>query len=685
MKKIKIFATLAVLVSVLASCSSVLDEHPRTFYEPGYFSTDQGVEGGLAYMYVHLRYMFGHEVMIDHQEAGTDEFTWAESATDGHHIADMNPGELQWSASQNPCSSMWTYAYRNINTANGVLENGEANDVDPKLLAEVRFFRAFDYFYLVQTFGGVPLDLGSGELKFNAAPSTKSYRNTVDEVYDKCIIPDFEYAIANLPETPRKTGAVTKTTARLYLAKAYLTYAWWNLNPENIPTYPETSDNGEGQTHQMVRSASNAPGLFQKAYDTAMAGINNPGPYGLLDTYYDVWRGDNGYNKEVVLFADHTYKNHSYNGSGLTGYQGGDGQNSAFWMMNPNYTNLQIATDDKPTEVVNGKEQFTGGKAQAIGRAGEQGYGRPWARMAPVHDVFYKTFADLRDSRLDVTFNLAYKQNATRIGKKTVYGAMRQPLKEDAVVLKFIPNTNGLVTYPSDKPGVTAANGANGFGAGTMEGENAYVIEYNHIGRRNFVGPWKRSIYLPTSGAEVTLKTDDSYGQTNIANPTPNIIARFAEFYFVAAEAAIMLNNQTAAHDMMKVIRARAGKYTWSVAEGESALKAKRVDRDYSAELVAEIPATITIDWLLDEYSREFFAEYRRWYDLVRTQTWIKRASTYLMGEDYNKGNTMEKVWNREIDKHHYLRPIPVSQLNGLVEMDKEWLDKYYQNPGYDR
>ena len=55
------------------------------------------------------------------------------------------------------------------------------------------------------------------------------------------------------------------------------------------------------------------------------------------------------------------------------------------------------------------------------------------------------------------------------------------------------------------------------------------------------------------------------------------------------------------------------------------------------------------------------------------------------MGEDYNKGDTMEKEWKRVIDKHHYLRPIPVGQLNGLVEMDKEWLDKYYQNPGYER
>jgi hypothetical protein len=674
MKKIKIIATLAVLVSVFASCSDVLTEHPKTIYEPSYFNSDKGVEGGLAYMYVHLRYLFGHEMMIDHQEAGTDEFTWAESATSGHKIADMNVNDTQWSASDNPCSGMWTQCYRAINTANGVIENGEANGVSEALLAEARFFRGMDYFYLVQTFGGVPLDLGSGNLKFNSAPSTYSRRTPADSVYEACIFPDLEYAVANLPETPRKTGAVTKTTARLYLAKAYLTYAWWNENPKGIDTYPPAAG----------RSASKAPGYFQKAYDMAMAGINNPGPYGLEDTYYDLWVGSNLYSKEAVLFADYTTANEKYNGSGLTGYQGGDGQNSAFWMMNPNYTNLQIATDDKPTAIQNGKEVFTGGKAQAIGRAGEQGYGRPWARMAPVHGVFYNTFYDLRDSRLDVTFNMTYKQNATRIGKKTVYGAQRELLEKDAAVLKFIPNQpKGVVSYPSDRG--AAANGANSFGAGTMAGENAYVIEYNHIGRRNFVGPWKRSIWLTTASTDKgILKTDDSYGQTNIGNPTPNVIARFAEFYFVAAEAAIKgaSGGQTAAHQLMSVIRARAGKWTHSVAEG-TALEAKPVSRDYSAELVAEIPATITIDWLLDEYSREFFAEYRRWYDLVRTQTWIERASTYLMGEDYNKGDTMEKEWKRSIDKHHYIRPIPVGQLNGLDMSDEEMAA--YQNPGYSR
>ena len=109
------------------------------------------------------------------------------------------------------------------------------------LIAEARFFRAFDYFMLVQTYGGVPLDMGSGELKFNTSPVRTSVRNTVPEVYTKAIFPDLLTAINDLPDAGRLTGTVTNVVARLFLSKAYLTYAWWLQNPNNIPTYPDST------------------------------------------------------------------------------------------------------------------------------------------------------------------------------------------------------------------------------------------------------------------------------------------------------------------------------------------------------------------------------------------------------------------------------------------------------------
>ena len=43
----------------LVQCSKILDEQPRSIYEPGFFKTEKGVKGGLTSMYAHLRYIYG--------------------------------------------------------------------------------------------------------------------------------------------------------------------------------------------------------------------------------------------------------------------------------------------------------------------------------------------------------------------------------------------------------------------------------------------------------------------------------------------------------------------------------------------------------------------------------------------------------------------------------------------------
>ncbi len=253
----------------MVACTKILDEQPRSIYEPGFFKSEKGVNGGLTAMYAHLRYMYGQAYYYNSCLTGTDEATYAQSAD--QNFKDM---DLSGAGSLTPLSSrsdvLWTTAFPNINTASGIIENAAAvGTISDALVAEARFFRAFDYFQLVQTFGGVPLDLGSGELKFNTSTVRTSVRNTVPEVYTKAIFPDLLTAVNNLPDVGRVTGGVTKTAARLYLAKAYLTYGWWLENPNSIPTYP-ASDRTDPDGH-------NAQWYFQAAYDMATAGIDNAG------------------------------------------------------------------------------------------------------------------------------------------------------------------------------------------------------------------------------------------------------------------------------------------------------------------------------------------------------------------------------------------------------------------------
>ena len=357
------------LSTTFTSCGDVLDEQPRSTFDPSFFTTKTGIEGGLTSLYAHLRYFYGNGYYLNTLETGTDEYTYAQSADGNFKDADLS-GVGSVTPSSTVAGGAWGTLFANINTCNGIIENGASAGIDDALLAEAYFFRAFDYFILVQTYGGVPLDLGAGELKFNTTTIRTSVRNTVPEVYT-VIFNDLEKALADLPANPRLKGSATKNLARLYLSKAYLTYAWWLKNPNNIPTYPECS-----------RDAGQANSYFQKAYDTAKEAINNPGPYALQPTFYDVNVATNDRNSEIMLYADHN-ENEKF-GNGGAGYGWGNGaspENFAYWMETWNYTEMIAKTNRKNDK---GETVYI----NPVQREAVQALGRPWTRMAPIADNF---------------------------------------------------------------------------------------------------------------------------------------------------------------------------------------------------------------------------------------------------------------------------------------------------------
>ena len=644
-KNIKYFLAAGLLCCGLSttftSCSDILDEQPRSQFDPTFFNTKTGIEGGLTSLYAHLRYFYGNGYWLNHCETGTDEYTYAQSADGNFKDADLSGvGNLTSSSSRSDL--LWGTAFANINTANGIIENGAEAGIDNALLAEAYFFRAFDYFLLVQTFGGVPLDLGAGELKFNTSTVRTSVRNTVPEVY-AAIFADLEKAVAELPDNPRLTGTATKNLARLFLSKAYLTYAWWLENPNQIPTYPECN-----------RDAGQANSYFQKAYQVAVEAINNPGPYGLQPTFYDVNVATNDRNSEIMLYADHD-ENEKF-GNGGAGYgwgSGGSPENFAYWMETWNYTEM-IA------------KAASGATINPIQREAVQALGRPWTRMAPIADNFMKGGVwedDVKaiDSRYDATFTLRYHTNWQKAGgsEPYVFGANGMQVLPNEVYFSWVPESeDGKINY-------TGADGKLGFGE--MPGRADFVVAVNHISRKKYPINWKLGIY----------RTDNAGGlgsKVNGGSPRPYNIAKFSEFYLIAAEAAVKLGRNDDARNMVNVLRARAGKQTFSQNDNVA------VSVDHTAEMLAATPATITIDYILDERSREFWGEGYRWFDLVRTQTWAKRATTYhIAGSGYTDKDLEE--FKRDIPVGFYLRPIPQGQLDGMKMSDEEKIA--YQNPAY--
>ena len=146
------------LSATMTSCSDVLDEQPRSQFDPTFFNTKTGIEGGLTSLYAHLRYFYGNGYFLNSVETGTDEYTYAQSADGNFKDADLS-GVGSMTPNNSIAGSIWGTAFPNINTASGIIENGAEAGIDDALLAEAYFFRGFDYFLLVQTYGGVPLDL----------------------------------------------------------------------------------------------------------------------------------------------------------------------------------------------------------------------------------------------------------------------------------------------------------------------------------------------------------------------------------------------------------------------------------------------------------------------------------------------------------------------------------------------
>ena len=629
------------LSTTMTSCNNVLDEQPRSQFDPTFFNTKAGIEGGLTSLYAHLRYFYGNGYYLNTLETGTDEYTYAQSADGNFKDADLS-GVGTVTPTSTVAGGAWGTLFANINTASGIIENGAEAGIDPALLAEAHFFRAFDYFILVQTYGGVPLDLGAGELKFNTSTVRTSVRNTVPEVY-AAIFADLEKAVNELPENPRLTGTATKNLARLYLSKAYLTYAWWLENPNNIPTFPECS-----------RDASQANSYFQKAYDTAMAAINNPGPYALQPTFYDVNVATNDRNSEIMLYADHD-EDEKY-GNGGAGYgwgNGGSPENFAYWMETWNYTEM-IAKNDK------------GENINPVQREAVQALGRPWTRMAPIADNFmeggvWEDAVKAIDSRYDATFTLRYHTNWQKSGSTEPYviGANGEKVYPNEVYFSWVPESE------DSKINYTGADGKLGFGE--MAGRPDFVVAVNHISRKKYPINWKIGIY----------RTDNDGGlgsKVNGGSPRPWNIAKFSEFYLIAAEAAVMLGNNSEARELVNVLRARAGKQTFNQNDNVA------VSVDKSAEMVAATPATITIDFILDERSREYWGEGYRWFDLVRTQKWGERATVYHIA-DVGYTDKDLKEFKRTIPAGYYIRPIPQEQLDGMEMSDAE--KDAYQNPAY--
>lgn len=126
----------------------------------------------------------------------------------------LSPSNIGW------MSTVWGRSYRSIREANLVLENISETPVSEerreRLVAEIRFVRAFRYFDLLKGFGGVPL-MGDRVTKLTDNFDDLYDRKTIDETVGY-IVSELDEIIGSLPDAPGSDWERGRATAPAAMA-----------------------------------------------------------------------------------------------------------------------------------------------------------------------------------------------------------------------------------------------------------------------------------------------------------------------------------------------------------------------------------------------------------------------------------------------------------------------------------
>ncbi|ACU03920.1 RagB/SusD domain protein [Pedobacter heparinus DSM 2366] len=253
-------------------------------------------------------------------------------------------------------------------------------------------------------------------------------------------------------------------------------------------------------------------------------------------------------------------------------------------------------------------------------------YGRPYIRCVPTAWLTNVAFQErVNDTRYNKTFLTTWISN----------------------------NASSLPKWEAPIPPGAPANAAVGQVKFTV-GDTAIFMPGFDVSDAKIAAT--RYLLIPPRKYDITLSpymkkyNDTKRADLNYPSIRPVIVYRLAETYLIAAEAAFMGGaTMTDALDNINFVRRRAAYPNANPA-------------------VMNVTTIPSLDFILDERTRELCGENVRWWDLVRTNKLIDRVKT----KNYNP----EAAAN--IKPFHVLRPIPQKQIDGVTTGPK-----YPQNEGW--
>ncbi len=644
-------SALALMLAIGGACKkSFLDETLISSKSTHDYTTTIGLDGLSTGMYQSLRFHFNYEWAYSTTNLGVDEFT----------IGD--PGMTMWNAYDNNLNSLtkevrdvWDNMYGAINSANILIQNVPLyyNGANKNTrLGEGYFMRAFNYFKLVNQYGGVPIKLTPSE-----AVAFEFPRNSVQEVYDQ-MISDVKQAYDLLPATPAQRGRITKWAAAHFLAKIYLFRA----------SEANKSWNGSTVTADLDNAIK---------YGTDV--INNSG-HKLATNFSDLWNyttpnGANETNAEIILSAQF---------SDNTATQGRYGNQTHLYYPSV-YQNIPGMVRDIPG-------------------------GREFQRLRST-DYAMDVYDRVNDSRFWKSFKTRYLCNnpssAPKYTKGVDSGKVRFKGGEESI--RYIVNNAGDARYTSDTLNYFAPwmfvryfkGEAQDFsGAHGNYSVSRYVglSKFADGSRADVTSQFGRRDGILARLADTYLMVAEAYGrkgQYTDALPFINAIRDRAAYKAKEDRAAyvdggISYKTNPAANTATWVSYSDKNTYYESnnlVAPADpsinpstlSALHINSVNdilastNEFYDKLNVGSDADRFLNFILNERSRELMGEFLRWEDLARTRTLVARCAAF---------NPVA----RPVPTKDYLRPIPQNFLD-VIKTDGQPLTSdekaVYQNPGW--
>ena len=665
MKQNNLFIKLILVTAVIITwgCKkSFLDETLTTARSTSFFATDAGILQLAAGTY--------YQVMAV-PENGEWYYAASNYGTDEFHVGG-DPSNAPWnnydatfnSVNQGSNTNIalanfqWDALYIGIGDANLLIQNcvnstSTSAAIKSTSLGEGYFFRAYNYLRLVSQYGAVPLQLTP-----TSSVITEFTRAAPKDVYAQ-IISDLKNALTLLPTTGGPYH-VTQDAAAHYLAKAYLFRAS-EINSSWNSTFVAADLAAIGPLCDQVIARHPLAANFGSLWN--FTGINSA----------------NESLPEVILSAQFT---NDLN----TNLQNGNTQHLYF-----------VSRYDIQDQM---QRDLTGD--------------RPFSRLATTY-YDYRLYDLVNDSRFWKSFRTKSALNG---------GAPVAPNKQGDLGIMFVINQPGDARFPLSKICKTTS-GTNLVPDVNGTGRNIPTTYVAYPNGRTTDG----AIYtdLTTVGQGFPSLSKYMDGSRNSLNDVVGhrdfILARSAETYLIAAEAKIRLaqagtGSFTDALPYINPLRTRAqyanGENRAAYNDGGNTLQAglqsplissfypgnsyyesnniastTAAAASLSVNSISPLPAqdeyiisalglSSTYDrmlcFVLNERSRELVGEFKRWEDLSRTQTLVKRV----------------QVFNPEgapnIKAYHSLRPIPQNFLDGvqaggvnLTPTQKQAM----QNPGY--